>query len=465
MADWIKYYQRLPYPLRLFSANARGYYLRWWRYGLETEHLVAETIEREYWQADKLKVWQEERLAYVLHRAATQVPYYKEYWLRRRRHGDRRSWEVLEHWPILKKSALRENPLAFVADDCNIRQMFRDSTSGTTGTPLAIYLKRDTVQHWYALYETRLRRWHGVSIQEPWAILGGQIVVPFKQTKPPFWVHNAGLNQLYLSSHHMSKENAEAYINALRNYAPSHMVVYPSSVSILASAILEQNLLPPSMKVIFGNAEFLPDAYRETISKAFRCPVINTYGMVEIVAAASECEEGVMHLWPEVGITEVLDDFEDRPVAMGETGRIVVTGILNPDMPLVRYELGDRGKVYTQMGKCSCGRSLPLSIMVEGRLNDLIITSDGRRIFWLNPIFYGLPIKEAQIIQESLDCIRVRLVQAQGYNSHHEKSIIQRIKARVGEMKILLEPVDFIPRGPNGKFRAVISYVTNVSKP
>ena len=38
-------------------------------------------------------------------------------------------------------------------------------------------------------------------------VLGGQLVAPVTQTKPPFWVWNAGLNQLYLSSYHLSAGN------------------------------------------------------------------------------------------------------------------------------------------------------------------------------------------------------------------------------------------------------------------
>jgi len=68
----LKFYHRLPYPLRVLAASGRGYYLRWWRYGRETERLVEEALERETWSPKRWKAWQEERLAYVLHRAVSQ---------------------------------------------------------------------------------------------------------------------------------------------------------------------------------------------------------------------------------------------------------------------------------------------------------------------------------------------------------------------------------------------------------
>jgi len=78
--------------MRSVAASLRGLYLRSWRYGPESERLVAEALEREHWSAERFKAWQEERLASVLHRAATCVPYYREQWAARRRQGDRASW-------------------------------------------------------------------------------------------------------------------------------------------------------------------------------------------------------------------------------------------------------------------------------------------------------------------------------------------------------------------------------------
>src|SRR5690606_2199212 len=94
----LTFYHHLPPPVRNLAASLRGYYLRSWRYGPETERLVEEALEREHWSAEQWKRWQEERLAYVLHRAATQVPYYRQQWSERRRRGDTASWEVLENW-------------------------------------------------------------------------------------------------------------------------------------------------------------------------------------------------------------------------------------------------------------------------------------------------------------------------------------------------------------------------------
>jgi phenylacetate-CoA ligase len=458
MVDLLKVYHSLPYPFRAIAVYARGIQLRWWRYGPETEKLVSEALERDEWNATQWKNWQEERLAQLLHRAATRVPYYREFWEKRRQQGDRSSNEYIENWPILKKHTLRANPLAFVADDTNSHKMLIDHTSGTTGTPVQIYLSRRTIRQWYALFEARVRHWNNVSYHDNWAILGGQLVVPYDQEEPPFWVFNKALNQMYFSTHHISMENAQAYIRAINRFKPSHIIVYPSSASLLARLVEKGDLQLENLKIIISNAEYLDDPTRKMIEKVFKCPVRNTYGMAELVVMATECNNGHMHLWPEAGFTEIFADQADTSNVSGQVGRIISTGLINRDMPLIRYETGDRGSL--DQDDPSCNKKLPILKSLDGRCNDLILTKDGRSVFWLNPIFYDLPITEGQIIQESLEQIRVKIVPAIGFDPENTKEIINRVKQRLGnETIVLVEIVEEIPRTRSGKFKAVISMI------
>ena len=68
----------------------------------------------------------------------------------------------------------------------------------------------------------------------------------------------------------------------------------------------------------------------------------------------------------------------------------------------------------------------------------------------------GLPLREAQIVQEALDVVRVRYAPAPGFASAHKRVLVERIRARLGEMRVVLEETGEIPRTRNGKFRAVV---------
>ncbi|MBZ5606288.1 MAG: hypothetical protein LAO79_28690 [Acidobacteriia bacterium] len=439
----LKMFHALPSPARNTVATLRGLHLRRWRYGADSDRLTAEALERDSWSPAQWRAWQQDRLARMLHHAATQVPYYRAQWESRRRCGDRASWELLENWPILSKEPLRENPRAFVADGEDPRRLFHEHTSGTTGKSLDLWRRRDSLQAWYALCEARMRRWYGVSRNDRWGIFGGQLVTPRRQTQPPFWVWNAALRQLYMSSYHLSPEMAQSYLRAIRRYQLTYLVGYSSSLYALACAAKTSGT-KLDLKVIVTNAEPLLPWQRAEIEAAFECPVRETYGLAEYVAAASECEHGTLHVWPEAGYIEI------------SGGEIVGTGLLNPEMPLIRFATGDRGSLI-ENSVCPCGRDLPVLAAIEGRIDDLLHTPDGRTVGRLDPVFKtALPVVEAQIIQERISVLRVRYVPAAGFDERAARSIRERIRDRMGPVEIILEPVERIERGANGKFRAVI---------
>jgi phenylacetate-CoA ligase len=427
------------------------------RYGSDLKNLMSESTEHETWSLEQWKSWEEGQLARLLHHSAIQVPYYRELWAERRKNGDQASWKELQNWPVLHKEALRAKPYSFLADNYNTHRLWEEHTSGTTGMPLTIRMSKSAVRQWYALCELRWRGWYGLSRHDRWGIFGGQMVTPFTRKKPPFWVWNLGLNQLYLSSYHISPQNAATYIKAFRKHQLTYLLGYASSLFSLAQLSLEQKLDIPVLKAVVSNAEPLYEHQREIISKAFQCPVYDTYGLSENVCAASECLHGNLHLWPEVGVTEILDDDKDIPVSKGETGRLVCTGFLNPAMPLIRYDVGDRGFLLHDV-KCACGRKLPVLGGIEGRADDVIQTSDGRRIGRLDPVFKNdIRIREAQIIQESLNLITVKYVPASGCSNEDLEILADRIRDRLGDIKITFYSHKQIPRSSNGKFKAVVS--------
>jgi len=326
--------------------------------------------------------------------------------------------------------------------------MYRDHTGGTTGTAQNIWLRRKTIHRQYALFEARVRRWNGLSLSDRWGMLGGQLVVPYSRNKPPFWVWNSGMNQLYLSPYHLSNELMGFYVEAITKHGLKYLLGYPSALNTLARWIIENRKHQDvSLEAVITNSEPLYDYQRENIASAFNCRVIETYGMGEAVAAASECSEGVMHLWPEYGIVEEVD------------GELICTGLLNEDMPLIRYRVGDRGELSDE--QCDCGRTLPILKNIEGRTDDVLIAADGREVGTIGPVFSkNLPVLEAQVIQRKDRSLSVRYVPLSDSVSDIEKELGNRLRERLGDIEIEFEQVDAIPRTSNGKFRAVISQIS-----
>ena len=442
----LKLYHRLPSRMRSAAATVRGWYLNRWRYGAGSDELAAEARERDYWSAAQWETWREERVAYILHRAATRVPYYRDYWQARRRNGDRASWDLLENWPLLEKDPVRLQPTAFLADDCEPRRMFKEQTSGTTGTPLRVWRSRATLSTLHAIADVRTRGWDGLPQDARWARLGGQLVTPVSRRRPPFWVWNAAMRQLYLSTYHLAPHLVAHYLDALVRYRIVYLAGYPSAVQALAHEAVRLGRRDLQMAVVHTNAEPVLPEQRAIIAEAFQCPTRESYGMAEAVAAASECAAGRLHQWPEFGYVEIAPD-----------GELICTGLLNPDMILIRYRVGDRGEVVRDDTPCSCGRSLPLMGPIKGRVNDVLVTPDGRQAAHMGAVFFDLPVRQSQIVQEQLDFVRVRVAADDAFDDTHERLIAARIQERMGDTRVLIERVNEVPRTASGKLQTIVS--------
>lgn len=453
----LQLYHLLPGAGRSLAINYRGWKLRNERYGPETDRLVEEALERDRWSGDQWRRWQQEQLSRILHRAATRVPYYREHWARRRAAGDRSSWDYLENWPVLEKQPLRHHPEAFVADDCDRRNMIEEHTSGSTGSFIRMWRARETVRMWYALFEARARRWYGVSRKSRWAIMGGKLIVPAAQREAPFWMFNSPMNQLYMSSFHLAPDLIPHYLKAFRDYEIEYVLAYPSNLETIGRWILEHGDPGLRFKAMVVNSEPIGAHQREIIERAFQSPVRETYGMSEIVAAASECEAGTLHLWPEAGWMEVLENGEPS-----RSGELICTGLLNPDMPFIRYRVGDRATFPVRQEPCRCGRTLPRVVSIDGRNDDAIWTPDGRRIGRLDAYFKTVPLEEGQVVQPSPGTVILKYVPGPRFRPGADEALVQkRLVEFIGPMDIRLERVERIPRGANSKFRGIVCQLTH----
>src|SRR5207249_10866755 len=95
---------------------------------------------------------------------------------------------------------------------------------------------------------------------------------------------------------------------ALRRDRIVYLYGYASSMPALALEALRLGRRDLRLRVAITNSEPLLKHQRAAIADAFGCPVREIYGMAETVAAASECDAGTLHQWPEVGFIERFAD-------------------------------------------------------------------------------------------------------------------------------------------------------------
>lgn len=465
MAIVDKIYARLPIPFQHVAASTQGLKFRLVR---SNDRLVRERLEflkrSEYWSAEQHAEYQSAQLRETIRHAFENVPHYREL---RVRLGigveDVKDLDDIRKLPILEKTDVRGNEKRFVDDRRKYRRINILFTSGTTGTPLKIHsTPEDFASRWG--HVARLRTWAGLPdpIHPRRAQFTGRNIVPTRQApdKHVYWRHNWADNALLMSTTHISPLTAPYYAEALRRFAPDLIDGYPSAVSMIARIAMAQGLSLPRPKAIITSAETLLDEDRAVMEEAFGCQVYDQYAASEPSCFWSTCEAGSMHIHPEYGISEVVDE-NGMPVQPGEEGDVVVTSFLTPVFPLIRYRLGDRAVLASPDMRCACGREMPIVSRVVGRKDDILYVPERGYVGRLDPVFKGtMPIIEAQIIQEELERVVVKLVPAPGWNDAQQRALMDNLRAKLGtRVRIEIETVGEIPRGANGKFKAVVSKV------
>jgi len=217
-------------------------------------------------------------------------------------------------------------------------------------------------------------------------------------------------------------------------------------------------------------AQELTPSMRSHVERVFRAPVHQNYGLNEIGLVASRCPEGGRyHVHAESSIVEIVDE-EGRPCRPGQRGRILVTAITNPAMPLFRYDSGDMAECTEE--PCPCGRTLPSFGAILGRYHRMAFLPPGTylRFLRVHRAFSALPrqavghIRQYQLHQFRDGSFELRVVAAEGltpaFQAHIEQAWRSDSDPSCPPLRVVR--VDAIPLPPGGKYE---NFTSDLSPP
>lgn len=347
--------------------------------------------------------------------------------------------------PILTKSSLRAQFDEILTSHKNVNMFY---TSGTSGTPLKIGLSN---REWATenAFIWRQRKLAGISRFDRIATFGGRNIVAVDEMKK-FWRRNFTNNQLLFSAYHMMDENMYIYIDKYNRWKPDYIQGYPSSIHIIAKYAMNNNILLNKPKAIFTSSETLLNYQKRDIESAFGTKIYDFYGSTERAGIITQCSEGNYHVNVESGFLEIIDS------------KFYWTSFINKTTPIIRYDIGDTGKYGISTDGCKCGSNFPIISDLSGRVEDYVFTKDLRPLGRLDHIFKNdMNIKEAQIVQEKIGEVFIRIVPDMNFNLEEVKSKIDNaFTERVGNsLEVKIEVCDYINKTKNGKFKFVISNV------
>lgn len=369
--------------------------------------------------------------------------------------------EALRQFPLLTKDDIRTQQKDLHAENFQGR-WYKNTSGGSTGEPV-LFLQDDTYKEKGAAAKMLFFNWagrdEGESVVRLW---GSERDARDGAEGLKGWVQKRLLHTTWLNSFRMSEEDMRSFVDTINTVKPAVIEAYAHSIYELARFIESNNVTVHFPKGIVTSAGMLYPDMKEKIQQIFQCEVLNRYGSREIGDMACTCrEEKGFHINIFNHYLEILNE-QGKPCAPGEVGNVYVTSLHNKVMPLIRYKIGDMATA-TEYGQCSCGRGLPLIKDLRGREVNMFQTSDDTRIdgeYFTHLFYFRDWIKQFQIIQDSRESLRIKIVKNSEPNKSDQKEIEKNIKSVMGqECEVQWEFVDEIAPTESGKHLYTISNV------
>jgi phenylacetate-CoA ligase len=352
--------------------------------------------------------------------------------------------------PVLTKQTVVERRDAMVAGGLDQAGIKLGHTGGSTGKPLAYYYTDEKIERMRAGM-MRSYRWAGWRQGDKVLNFWGARHDIHRHRKPFDRLRRYAAAEQTLGAYEFSEADLLNWARHIQSWKPTLLQGYASILAELARYVLRNNMrMPSTIKGVFSTAEVLYDWQRTAIESAFCCTVFNQYGCREVPNIGLQCAHGNFHVFSDlVKLESIADDGEQR---------LLVTSLTNRVMPMIRYALGDLGRL--KAGQCSCGSPFPMMELDVCRKNDLVVTPGGRTIYpsyFVHLLDDYSGIEQFQFVQVAPDTIVLRLSAGQEVVDIVGQTLKSRIQAGLGsDMTLQVERVEAIPRSRSGKHRFVM---------
>jgi len=417
----------------------------------------SKALSRSYlFSSDELKAYQETLLKKMIHHCYNHVPYYRDTFDGMGlKPDDIQTREDLQKLPILDKRVVQADIQRFISKKHHNMLCNMGKTSGSTGTPGKFIRDFDAInfehacvwRHWQQAGDHGKRR----------LSLRGDVIVPSAQEHPPFWRYNPANRELQMSSYHLSRRNSIHYIQKILEFQPQVFYAGPSVAHVLAKFFRLHNI-SYQFDAILTSSECLEPDVRSYIEDVFQCKIYDWYGQAERVAAIGQCKAGSYHIQEDYSIVELL------PGPEPDNYELVGTQLYNYAMPLLRYRTKDYVYLKPETdahSTCTCGSAFRSLDRILGRSYGYLLTPEGYHIAITAHIPIGVEnIIETQFYQERQGEVILKVLSNGKFSAVDREQLIHNtLKHTSPHMKVIVEEVDEIPRGPNGKFINIINKV------
>lgn len=367
-------------------------------------------------------------------------------------------WEDL---PVLTKKNLQQPLEKRLSKGYTTKSVFVNKTSGSSGDPF-IFAK-DKYAHaltWNSIIDKF--GWYGIDFNSSYQARFYGIPLDFIGNKKERLKDFLGKRYRF-SIFDLSDKVLENVFQKFTTSSFDYINGYTSSIVMFAKFLQSKNIILkdvcPTLKVCIVTSEMLFDTDKELLEKQFNLPVVNEYGASELDLIAFQNLQDEWQVNAETLFVEILDE-NNKPIAKGREGKIVITSLYNKAHPFIRYDIGDIGI----LDEASTAKK-PLLKKLIGRTNDFALLPSGKKSAGLT--FYYITksvieddgvVKEFIIKQTKIDSFEIHYVSEIELNSA-QKSAINKAVEKYLEPNLNFSFIrkNFLQRSKSGKLKQFTS--------
>jgi phenylacetate-CoA ligase len=234
---------------------------------------------------------------------------------------------------------------------------------------------------------------------------------------------------------------------------PDYLLTYPSNLRGILDNIRLRGITLPNLKQARTMGEAIGEELREICAELLDAEIADIYSAQELGYIALQEPSSTRYAVRHGSVFVELLDARDQPVAPGDMGRVVITGLLSYASPLIRYDIGDYAMAVDNDHLYGAPHRLAEII---GRVRNLLVYADGSRRWprmGVRSMCRLAPIAQFQLVQDRLASLILKVVASRPISVQEEMSLRDHLRARFGdEFAIAIEQVEDIPRSAGGKF-------------
>jgi phenylacetate-CoA ligase len=252
----------------------------------------------------------------------------------------------------------------------------------------------------------------------------------------------------------LSKQMAETW-DLLDTGRPYLLRAFPQYLLWLSEYKAQRTVGSHYLKYVMPYGGLACDSLLSRVRSALGVETRNMYGTSELGSIAVSCDNHrAMHIIESFFEVEIFRD--GKTVPDGQIGEVVITDLTNTAMPLIRYRVGDIGRILG--GSCACGRDTK-RLEILGRVQETLVRSSR----WVTASEIGdiaysdRGVNNFRLDQISTNHFELQIVPSFFGLSPDVDSIRSRMEDLLSEgggspTKITVRILPFIQPEPNGKY-------------